>query len=408
MKKSIRIFHPSKTINGSYLLPGSKSESNRALIINKLSGNKVSIENLSSAEDTLNLVRMLSFNTKKMDVKDSGSSMRFLTAYFCAINKNRMITGSQRMQERPIGKLVDALREIGFKIYYTNKEGFPPVEIIPAERQHLKYEVSIDGDESSQFVSALLLIAPVFPDGLTIKLKNKIVSRPYIEMTLEVMKMCGINYEWKKNEIRIDHQHYQETVYKVEPDWSAASYWYSIVAISEQAEIDLTGLKANSLQGDKIIAEWMKHFGVITEFLQEGVRIKKVSEPTVHEMNFDFTDHPDLAQTMLVLAATKNINLKITGLQSLRIKETDRIAAMQNELKKIGAELIEHTDDHYELKTNFNIPSENIHTYNDHRMAMSFAPLAVINKINIIKPIVVMKSYPEFWEHLNKAGFILN
>lgn len=405
MSNSLKIFHPTKKISGSFLLHGSKSESNRALIINKLSGNKIQIENLSSAEDTQNLIRLLARNTKVLDVKDAGTSMRFLTAYYCVINKNKVITGSHRMQERPIGKLVDALRAIGFKIYYPMKEGFPPIEIIPSERLHLKYEVNIEADESSQFISALLMIAPVFPDGLTIKLQNKIVSRPYIEMTLGIMKLCGVNYEWKKNEIRVDHQKYKELLYKVEADWSAASYWYSMAALCDEAEIILTGLKKSSFQGDKIIAEWMKNFGVFTEFFEDGVRIKKENEPLAHEMTFDFTDHPDLAQTIIVLAAAMNINLQIRGLKTLMIKETDRVEALQKELKKIGASLTFIKNDSYELKANYNNPSGKIETYEDHRMAMAFATLALKNEINILHPSVIAKSYPGFWEQLKIAGF---
>ncbi|MEP7170966.1 MAG: 3-phosphoshikimate 1-carboxyvinyltransferase, partial [Bacteroidota bacterium] len=248
----INISHPSKTISASCNLPGSKSESNRVLIINELAGKKIQIENLSSADDTQELKRLLASPFKTLDVKDAGTSMRFLIAYYCVINKNKVISGSQRMQERPIGKLVDALRYIGFKIHYLQKEGFPPVEIIPTERPHLKYEVNVDADESSQFISAVLIIAPVFPDGLTVKLQKKIVSKSYIKMTVGIMKMCGVNSTWKKNEIRIDHQKYKPVKFSVEPDWSAASYWYGIAALSQESQIELKGFKKESFQGDQI------------------------------------------------------------------------------------------------------------------------------------------------------------
>lgn len=405
MSSIIHIKHPSKKISVSCTLPGSKSESNRALIINKLSGNKIQIENISTSEDTQNLVRLLASPYKNLDIKDAGTNMRFLTAYFCAINKNKIIEGSQRMQQRPVGKLVDALRAIGFKIYYVKNDGFPPVEIIPSERLHLKYEVSVEANESSQFISALLMIAPVFPDGLTIKLQKKIVSKPYIKMTLEIMKMCGIISSWKKDEIRIDHQKYQETIYKVEPDWSAASYWYSIAALSDGAQIELKGFKKKSLQGDQVIAEWMTNFGISTHYTDQGIIIKKESEPVSNEMDFDFTNNPDLAQTIIVLAAAKSINLKIKGLKTLRLKETDRVVALKKELRKIGAEFIQNKPDFFELKSNFKNPVERIETYNDHRMAMAFAPLGIKNQITIIQPAVVTKSYPEFWQHLKIAGF---
>jgi 3-phosphoshikimate 1-carboxyvinyltransferase len=374
----------------------------------ELSGNKIQIENLSSSEDTQLLKRLLTRPFKELDVKDGGTNMRFLAAYFCAINKNKVITGSQRMQQRPIGKLVDALRYIGFKIYYLQNDGFPPVEIIPSERLHLKYEVNVEADESSQYISALLMIAPVFPDGLTIILQKKVVSKPYIKMTLEIMKRCGIQYTWKKNVIRIDHQKYHETTYHVEADWSAASYWYSIAALATESQIELKGFKKNSLQGDQVIAEWMKNFGVSTSYTSDGILIKKESEPVSGEMTFDFTNNPDLAQTIIVAAAAKNINLKIKGLKTLRLKETDRVMALQKELKKIGAMLIQHKPDFYELKANYKNSVDKIETYDDHRMAMAFAPVALNSELRIIQPSVVTKSYPGFWEDMKSAGFETN
>jgi 3-phosphoshikimate 1-carboxyvinyltransferase len=405
VSSSIRISHNTKKVVVSCNLPGSKSESNRVLILNELSGKKIKIENLSAAADTQELKRLLASPFKTLDVKDAGTSMRFLIAYFCATNKNKIISGSQRMQERPIGKLVDALRYIGFKIHYLQNEGFPPVEIIPTEKPHLKYEVIIDAGESSQFVSALAMIAPIFPDGLTIKLQKNIVSRPYIEMTLGIMNNCGLISTWKKNEIRIDHQPYSAMQYAVESDWSAASYWYSIAALSQESQIELKGLKKNSLQGDHIIAEWTVSFGIETEFTADGIIIKKTGEPALKELNFDFTKNPDLAQTILVIAAVKNISLKIKGLYTLRLKETDRVSAMQKELRKIGAELVQLKSDQFELKPNFRNPDEKIETYNDHRMAMAFAPVAMIHEIKISDPKVVSKSYPDFWNHLRNAGF---
>jgi 3-phosphoshikimate 1-carboxyvinyltransferase len=407
VNSSLTISHLSGKISRSIILPGSKSESNRTLIINKLSGNKIYINNLSVADDTQILIRLLSDKSKKLDVKDAGTDMRFLIACFCALNKNKIITGSPRMQERPVEKLIDALHDIGFKIQYLKNRGFPPVEIIPVENLHLTNEVSVDAGESSQFISALLMIAPLLPEGLTIKLKNKIVSKPYIEMTLQMMNLCGVNYEWKKNIIKIKKQAYRKTELKIETDWSAASYWYSIAALADEAKIELRGLKKNSMQGDSIIAEWMKKFGVKTEYFSKGIRIKKEKIPDVKKMSFNFTDHPDLAQTILVLASIKNISLSVSGLETLKIKETNRIEALQNELKKIGAVLIKKKKNVYKLKPDFKSPSQKIETYNDHRMAMAFAPLALINKINIVNPSVVSKSYPNFWEDLKQAGFIL-
>lgn len=405
MRNIVCISHPTKKVSGTFALPGSKSESNRALILNKLAGNSSKIENISPSEDTQTLIKLLARPIKTLDVKDAGTNMRFLTAYYCTINKNKIITGSQRMQQRPIGKLVDALREIGFKIHFVKEEGFPPVEIIPTERVHLKYEITVDASESSQFISALVMISPVFPDGLTIKLVNKIVSKPYIVMTLKMMKLFGVSHQWNKNEIRIDHQPYRPIAYAVESDWSAASYWYSIAALSEEAEIILEGLKEQSMQGDKIIADLMKAFGVSTEYLTNGIKIKKENNALAGEMTFDFTDYPDLAQTIIVLAAAKNIRLHVKGLSTLRNKETDRIAALQSELKKAGSDLIQHKEDSFELIPGFRFPSDVIETYNDHRMAMAFAPLGILNEIKIQEPSVVKKSYPDFWNQLKLAGF---
>ncbi len=403
--KNLRFYHPTKKVFGTFYLPASKSESNRALIINKLSGNNIHIENLSDADDTQQLLRLLLRNPKKIDVGDAGTSMRFLIACFCALNINKVITGSHRMQQRPIGKLVNALRDIGFQIHYLRNEGFPPVEVIPIENKYLKLDVNMDANESSQYISALLMIAPLFAKGLTIKLQNDIVSEPYIEMTLQMMKLFGIDHSRMKNEIRIEHQEYKKTTFKVDTDWTASSYWYSIAALSDEAEIFLEGLSKNSLQGDKIIAEWMKPFGIDTEFFPSGIKIKKDGTSIAEQVTFDFTDYPDLAQTIIVLAAAKNITLTITGIQTLTIKETDRIGALQNELKKMGAELLEEKNGVFILKSNFKLPSGKIETYNDHRMAMAFAPLALKGEIEIVNPSVVTKSYPAFWDHLNAAQF---
>lgn len=401
---SIKISHPTGILTGEFVIPGSKSESNRAIVMNALSGNKIRIENNSPAEDTQHLLKLFSRHSRNTDVKNAGTTMRFLTAYYCAINKNKIITGSQRMQERPVGKLVDALRAIGFKIHYVNKEGFPPVEIIPSERLSLKYEVEVDASESSQFVSALLMIAPCFPDGLILKLNNRIVSKPYIDMTLQMMSAFGIAYEWKKDKITILPQTYKETVFKVGSDWTSASYWYSMVALSKEATITLFGLSKDSFQGDKIIAHWMEGFGVTTTFLANSIILK--NDKVVHPPEWlDFINHPDLAQTLIVLAAAKSINLKVSGLRTLALKETDRIIALQNELKKIGAQLEKIADDTYQLMSEYKPAEEKIETYNDHRMAMSFAPISLKNQIAIVNPSVINKSYPNFWEQLKAAGF---
>lgn len=309
------------------------------------------------------------------------------------------------MCERPIGKLVDALRNIGFKLNYVRSEGFPPVEIIPVENKFLKNKITVDAGESSQYISALLMIAPLLPIGLILTLEGKVVSRPYVELTLNTMSRFGISYEWDKNVIHIKNQEYSRKEIEIESDWTAASYWFSIAALSKSAEIDLHGLKENSFQGDKIIAEWMKKFGVHSSFYTDGIKIKKAGEPVEKEMTFDFSNNPDLVQTILVLAAAKDVNLKVSGLKSLRIKETDRVAALQAELAKCNARLNQTGDDQFELISNYRKPIDRIETYNDHRMALAFAPLALMNEIIISNPLVVSKSYPGFWEHLKEAGF---
>jgi 3-phosphoshikimate 1-carboxyvinyltransferase len=311
------------------------------------------------------------------------------------------------MCERPISILVNALRSLGAEIKYLKNDGFPPIHIkgMKATQQN---ELEIRGDVSSQYISALLMIAPVLPNGLILKLTGTIGSRPYIEMTIRQMEHFGIQVGWKQDTITVSKQSYQPATFQVESDWSAASYWYSIVALAPQAEIELKGLKKDSLQGDSAIAGIMQVLGVQTTFIEGGVRLTKI--PSQASTEVDFTHCPDLAQTIAVLCAAKNISLTLTGIESLKIKETDRVKALQQELYKFGASLEEISAQRYEVKrkatwNDQSIPVE-IETYDDHRMAMAFAPLALIQKINILHPKVVVKSYPRFWEDLVKVGFV--
>ena len=388
-------------------LPSSKSESNRILIINALAGGESNLTNLSEARDTRTMIRLLASDDQLLDVGDAGTTMRFLTAYTAIQGEPKTLTGTARMQERPIKLLVDALRTLGAIITYQKNEGYPPIEVKGFKEQKTN-KLSIRGDISSQYISALLMIAPALPQGLELELTGTVNSRPYIDMTLSLLKIFGIESKSEGNKISIAHQSYTPATYMVESDWSGASYWYSIVALAEKAKLKLKGLKKGSLQGDSAIVDIMAQLGVKTTYEEDGI----VLEKTEHKKNLtiDFSKCPDLAQTIAVICAAKGVSCDMTGLQTLRIKETDRIAALQNELAKIGATLEERvydkewflspsTDDSWKTK---NVLFD---TYEDHRMAMAFAPLATLAQITIEDPSVVEKSYPTYWRDLADAGF---
>ncbi|WP_461040380.1 3-phosphoshikimate 1-carboxyvinyltransferase [Spirosoma harenae] len=391
-------------------LASSKSESNRALIIDALTGFQSDLQNLSTARDTQTMIRLLKSTDNTADVLDAGTTMRFLTAYFSATGKQKTMTGTPRMCERPIGILVDALRTLGADITYLQKEGYPPLQLngfTPSETNR----VSIRGDVSSQYISALLMIAPTLPNGLTLELTGAIGSRPYIEMTLEQMIYFGadVKADWEAKTITVAPKPYVPKPYAIESDWSGASYWYSVAALAEDetAEITLLGLKEKSLQGDSAIVAIMRELGVASTFTDKGVQLTKC--PASESVAWDFTDCPDLAQTVAVCAAVKGIVLHLTGIESLKIKETDRVAALQAELQKIGAELVElETNNRYEvrrLSTKHTVPAV-IKTYDDHRMAMAFAPVAMQEEIIIEEPGVVAKSYPSFWDDMAKVATV--
>lgn len=364
------------------------------------------LHNLSDANDTVLLQRLLQNPEKEINAEDAGTVMRFLTAYFSLTNQPKILTGTERMCERPIGILVDALRELGAEINYLGKASFPPLQIVGFKPKFSgQAYVRLRGDVSSQFISALLLCAPVLPGGLRLELQGKIASHPYIEMTLALMQQFGVISKFTQNAIEIAPQTYEGGVFSVESDWSAASYWYSMVALAKEAEILLAGLKENSLQGDCKVALLMKDFGVKTTFLPEGILLTKTAAID-EKLAIDFTSIPDLAQTFAVLAAAKNVELEMTGLESLRIKETDRITALQTELVKFGATLTETKSGTFSVK-NATVSGQKtvVQTYHDHRMAMAFAPLALLREIEMENPEVVRKSYPKFWEELQKVGF---
>lgn len=406
-EKTLHLQRPQQPIRATILLPASKSESNRALIINALAGNRGVLHNLSEARDTSTMQRLLASNEHTLDVIDAGTTMRFLAAYVAATNGDKILTGTPRMCERPVALLVDGLRQLGAKIDYLGQEGFPPVHIKGFTISG-NDRVSIRGDVSSQYISALLMIAPLLPNGLYLELTGPVGSRPYIEMTLQQMRYFGAQTEWHENVIRVEPKPYEPTTYTVESDWSGASYWYSVVALADDAEVELLGLKAQSLQGDSQIVHIMEPLGVHSTFTERGVLLTK--SPWKSEGQVDFADCPDLAQTVAVCCAMQGINLTMTGIESLKIKETDRVAALQQELAKFGAKLKEVRSQVYAV-----VPSQSktagpvrIDTYDDHRMAMAFAPLALKTDLMIQNPDVVVKSYPRFWEDLVKAGFTVN
>jgi len=386
-------------------LVSSKSESNRALIIQALCKDKFEIKNISFAEDTKLLQTLIEKNTGEINCHHGGTTFRFLTAYFACTNSNVILTGSQRMKERPIKVLVDALISLGANISYLENVGFPPLLIKGKKIKGGK--ITIDSSVSSQYISALLLIAPTLENGLTINLTGKIVSKPYLEMTLKIMHYFGIDYIYSQNKIVVEKQNYFAKNYFVENDWSAASYWYSIASMVDDCEIKIPALKKNSLQGDAILAKLFEQFGIRTSFRKEYITLQKL-ENFIYPNNFqfDFTTCPDLAQTLAVVCAALNIPAKLNGLETLSIKETNRIEAVCKELGKTGAKL-SYTNNSISISKGCNFDLQNIffNTYNDHRMAMAFAPLVVkYKKIEIENYEVVKKSYPNFWNDLKQFG----
>lgn len=423
---------PDKTVNATIKLTGSKSECNRALVISALSEGKVKVENLSEAADTITLEKVLrSFQqsavsnqqlnagrelkadssklTATVNIGPAGTAMRFLTAFFTLQKQQPVIlTGSERMKQRPIGILVDALRSLGAELNYVENEGFPPIKITGGFEQKTA-DITIKGDISSQYITALLLIASQLQLGLNLHIEGELTSKPYVEMTLSMLQQCGIQHQWNGNIISIQNQVFQSATIYVEPDWSAASYWYAIASLCEEAEIFLPGLTLYSLQGDSTITEIMANFGITSQFKDGGVWLKKEPKVVVRKI-FDFKTCPDLAQTVIVVCAALGHDASFTGLETLKIKETDRVKALQNELVKIGVELTEKGQV-YKLKcAKRSIPEKVfINTYEDHRMAMAFAPLAlIVPELEIEDFKVVEKSYPAFWEDFQKAGFVIS
>lgn len=400
--KNIVLSAQKNDLLGTIKLTGSKSESNRALIMQALSQGRVQIENLSEAEDTRALQNILLLNSPIVDVGPAGTAMRFLAAFYTLKEGKIKLTGSERMKQRPIGTLVKALKDIGAKIDYIDNEGYPPIYIKgPLEQK--RAQINIRGDISSQYISALLLIASELPLGLTLNIETELTSRPYVEMTLALLAQAGIQYTWHRGSIYIAQQPLKTCTIYVEPDWSAASYWYSIAALANTAEFFMPGLKKDSLQGDRTLVEIMAHFGISTEFQEEGILIKKQSKE-ITSVRFDFKECPDLAQTVIVCCAALRHNASFTGLETLKIKETDRIKALQNELAPLGVKLYENDQTYHLDCQGLHFPDRLfVQTYHDHRMAMAFAPLVLkIPELEIEDQQVVAKSYPHFWNDLKK------
>lgn len=409
----IKITAPQR-MRGCVQLPSSKSLSNRALAIGALAGGgKALVENVSDCDDTRVMRAWLDERPETIDIGAAGTAMRFSTALLAVGDSTHVITGSERMKQRPIGVLVDALRQLGAQVEYAEKDGFPPLHIV-GNSQLEGGEVRLSGSVSSQYLSALLMIGPKLKKGLKLISSDKMISRPYIDMTLSVMRHFGAKASWKDGQtIVVAPVPYQPKPYRVENDWSAASYWYELVALSldADAEIVLPGLFTESLQGDSHGAEVFELLGVCTEHRAEDVVLRKGGQ-RVSRLDYDFVSMPDLAQTFVVTCCMLGVPFHFTGLQSLKIKETDRIEALKREMGKLGYVLEDRND--CELlwdgnrNTKVSISSDKIaiDTYEDHRMAMAFAPATLrLDSLRVNNPQVVSKSYPRFWEDLASMGF---
>jgi 3-phosphoshikimate 1-carboxyvinyltransferase len=409
-----KISKPNRHIVGEITLDGSKSISNRILIIRALCNDFFNIKNLSTSNDTSTLFKLLKEkNCEVFDAGAAGTTFRFMTAYLALQQGTQILTGSERMKQRPIGKLVNALNVLGCNIEYLEKEGYPPLKIKPPKSLKTN-ELSIAADTSSQYITALLMIAPTLENGLRLTLEGKIVSLPYIQMTLALMDYFGVTHEWSGNTIIVEKQEYKARDITVEADWSAASYYYALAAFADKLDLQLNGLFKDSLQGDSVAVEMGFHFGIDTEYTEGGLHLTKSGNPVTELFEWDFVKCPDIAQTFAVICAGVGVQGLFTGLETLFIKETDRVQALKNELAKVGASFVklparfaQKTHKQYftvDGKAAFEkVPT--FPTYEDHRMAMAFAPLAMFDTIKIEDPAVVNKSYTQFWEDFKTLGF---
>jgi len=394
----------SKIYNTTLQITGSKSETNRLLILRALYPN-ITIENVSNSDDSVLMKKALNSNETIVDIHHAGTAMRFLTAYF-AVKEGRetVLTGSKRMQERPIKILVEALRQLGCEITYEKEEGYPPIRIIGKKPNTNK--VKLQANVSSQYISALMLIAASLPDGLIITLEGKVTSVPYINMTLNLLKDVGISGTFEENVITIQPnlQALSKNVI-VESDWSSASYFYSIAALSDNADITIGSYKEESYQGDSSLIEIYKHLGIQTTFKNHTITLKNTKSTTCKLPEvLDLSNSPDIAQTIVVTCFGLGIGCYLTGLHTLKIKETDRLEALKTEIEKMGGQVVITQDTLRLMPANSIKKDISIATYNDHRMAMAFAPLALRTSLYVEDANVVSKSYPDFWADLNRLG----
>ena len=412
MTNAYRLSCPQLQLSGTVILEPSKSISNRALIIRSLCKEPFTIHSLSTSDDTRVLVSMLSSEKDELYSGYAGSSFRFMVARACLGDKEVTIDASAQLRRRPVGPLVKALQLLGADITYLNKEGFPPLKIKPSKSFGTEVsEVTLQTGVSSQYLTALLLIAPYLPKGLTIHLAGDLVSGSYIRMTLAMMEYFGVSHQWVNNTITVAPGIYQARDYVVEGDWSAASYFYAMAALAPKAELHIDGLKEDSMQGDAVLKTIFADLGVETVFTDTGITIKKVGlKERLKEYKYDFTLCPDIAQTLMVTVAGLGIKGIFSGLRTLRIKETDRIAAMQTELARVKVTVIAN-----EVQSDITClvagrawwkdnAKAKFNTYEDHRMAMALTPFACLNPISIKDPEVVSKSYPGFWKDVEAIG----
>ena len=400
------ISHTSKSINADLILPPSKSISNRALIIQALCQSKPKLLNLSQSSDTQSLVQALQTTSKTIDVGDAGTSMRFITAYLSQQEGSYILTGSDRMKERPIGHLVEALNSIGADINYLEKDGFPPLAINGKALEGGKVDISTS--VSSQFVSALLLIAPTLKKGLSLSLKGELLSKPYIKMTLDIMRYFGIQSSWTNNTIQVEPQNYVSKDLKVESDWSALAFILQAMSIAKSAQVSISGLSKDSWQGDSYVLNLFEKFGLQYEFKDEKLYLKKLNKDLNGDYNVNLIDTPDLAQAYCCTLSALSKSAKIKGLNNLKLKESHRLKALHMELNKIGQHS-RYSEDTIQLESSvLHTPTESFDSHNDHRMAMCLAPFALLFDIKIKNIEVVNKSYPSYWEDLKKMGFTIS
>ena len=395
----------SKSIEGVLNISGSKSESNRLLALRAFTS-YFDIKNISDSDDTKVMLSAINSNKEEIDIGHAGTAMRFLTSYFSSIeNSSIVLTGSKRMRERPISILVDALRELEVEISYIDKEGYPPIRI--NGRQINNRNVSLPANVSSQYISSLMMLGVSLKNGLVINLSTEITSLPYIEMTKKIIERIGGRVEINSNQIIVDSFTKKNILdQSVESDWSSASYFFSMVALSNSSDLTLSTFYKDSIQGDSNLAEIYKNFGVKTTFSDNKINLSKYNNRIERKISLDLSDNPDLAQTIVLTCLGLGVDCDLYGLHTLKIKETDRLEALKSEILKFGVDQIDITDDSLHLQNNSILKSDIIiETYNDHRMAMSFAPLSIILPIRINNPQVVTKSYVRFWDDIEKLGF---